>query len=45
MRQQPLWSAARLSRSAKQGTPVIIAGRVTTMTGFCCRAGSRGAVE
>jgi hypothetical protein len=45
MRQQPLWSAARLSRSAKQGTSVIIAGRVITMTGFRYRPGSRGAVH
>jgi hypothetical protein len=45
MRQQPLWSAARLSRSAKQGTSVIIAGRVITMTGFRYRPGGRGAVD
>jgi hypothetical protein len=44
LRQQPLWSAARLSRSARQGTSVIIAGRVITMTGFRCRPGSRGTV-
>jgi hypothetical protein len=45
MRQQPLWSAARLSRSAKQGTSVITVGRVITTTGFRYRQGSRGAVD